>query len=196
MLEAAARLTEYPQFAFCFVGGGKEFAKVQNFAKQRQLKNILCLPYQPLAELSASLSAADHHVVVLGDPFVGIVHPCKIYNVLRIGAPFLAIGPKDSHLTDILAQSDVAEQGTAVGHGEVEQVVDCLEEAAAHSEWQTAGRRHASAARYSKAVLLPRLIDLLTGQPADYARTPELIATAASPDLSANNRTLQELSRP
>jgi colanic acid biosynthesis glycosyl transferase WcaI len=194
LLEAAVRLTAYPQFAFCFVGGGKEFAKVQKFAQQRQMNNILCLPYQPLDELSASLSAADLHVVVLGEPFVGVVHPCKIYNVLRIGAPFLVIGPRDSHLTDILADSDVSRQGTAVAHGEVEQVVECLEEAAARSEWQTTRRRPASAARYSKAALLPRLIDLLTGRPADDLRTSELVVT--SPDLPANTRKLQELSQP
>ncbi len=68
LLEAAQRLASQPQFMFCFVGGGKEFAKVQRFARQRHLKNILCLPYQPLELLSASLSAADLHVVVLGEP--------------------------------------------------------------------------------------------------------------------------------
>jgi glycosyltransferase involved in cell wall biosynthesis len=176
MLEASTRLAAYPQFVFCFVGGGKEFQRVQEFVRQRQLKNILCLPYQPLTELSASLSAADLHVVVLGDPFVGIVHPCKIYNVLRIGAPFLAIGPKESHLTDILSQTDVAEQGTAVAHGDVEQVVECLEQAAAHSEWHPPKNSPASAARFSKAMLLPRLIDLVTGRPtsAEIATEPSL----------------------
>ena len=68
LLEAAGRLADHPGLAFCFVGGGMEFSKVKAFAQQRRVKNILCLPYQPLDELSASLSAADLHVVVLGDP--------------------------------------------------------------------------------------------------------------------------------
>ena len=29
--------------------------------------------------------------VILGDPFVGIVHPCKVYNVLALGIPFLLV---------------------------------------------------------------------------------------------------------
>ena len=109
---------------------------MKRFAQARQMKNVVCLPYEPLDELSASLSAADLHVVVMGDPFVGIVHPCKIYNVLRIGAPFLAIGPETSHLTDLLSEGDVSEQGTAARHGEVELVVECLEEAAARNDWR------------------------------------------------------------
>ena len=161
LLEAAGRLANHPKLAFCFVGGGKEFTKVKRFAQARQMKNVVCLPYEPLDELSASLSAANLHVVVMGDPFVGIVHPCKIYNVLRIGAPFLAIGPETSHLTDLLSEGDVSEQGTAARHGEVELVVECLEEAAARNDWRHARRRASSAARYSKAALLPRMIDLI-----------------------------------
>ena len=140
LLEAAARLADHPGLAFCFVGGGKEFAKVKEFAQQRQTKNILCLPYQPLDELSASLSAADLHVVVLGEPFVGIVHPCKIYNILRIGSPFIAIAPATCHLTDLLSASDLDGQGTAFQHGEVAPVAEFLEESAAASQWRR--RRH------------------------------------------------------
>ncbi len=161
LLAAAGRLADHPKLAFCFVGGGKEFTKVKRFAQQRQMKNILCLPYQPLDELSASLSAADLHVVVLGDPFVGIVHPCKIYNILRIGTPFIAIGPATCHLTDLLSEDDLYERGAAFAHGDVELVAECLEEYAAAFEWRSERRSIAGAARYSKAALLPRMIDLL-----------------------------------
>jgi glycosyltransferase involved in cell wall biosynthesis len=86
---------------FVFVGGGSEFARVQRFAAENHLDNILCLPYQPLDQLSASLSAADLHVVVMGNPFVGLIHPCKIYNILRLGTPVLYLGPAESHITDL-----------------------------------------------------------------------------------------------
>jgi glycosyltransferase involved in cell wall biosynthesis len=102
LLEAAERLKNEEQIAFCFVGGGSEFRKVQQRARDRGLRNVLCLPYQPLAKLSASLSAADLHAVVMGDRYVGIVHPCKVYNVLAVGMPLLYIGPGESHIEDII----------------------------------------------------------------------------------------------
>ena len=104
LLGAAVRLAGRQDIAFCFVGGGSEYGKVQRFASERGLTNVVCLPYQPLDRLSASLSAADMHVVVMGDPFVGIVHPCKVYNILRLGIPFLYIGPAESHVTDLIQQ--------------------------------------------------------------------------------------------
>ncbi|PYI89084.1 MAG: glycosyltransferase WbuB, partial [Verrucomicrobia bacterium] len=93
LMDAARRMAGQPQIAFCFVGGGSEFAKIQRFAEQHGLSNVRCLPYRPLDQLAASLSAADLHVVVMGDRFVGIVHPCKIYNILTVGVPVLYIGP-------------------------------------------------------------------------------------------------------
>jgi hypothetical protein len=119
LLQAAERLAENEDVAFCFVGGGSEFGKVKDRARNRGLRNVLCLPYQPIEKLSGSLSAADLHVVVMGDQYVGIVHPCKIYNVLAVKKPFLYIGPNESHVTDIIRQSSAY----VSSHGDVEGVV-------------------------------------------------------------------------
>jgi colanic acid biosynthesis glycosyl transferase WcaI len=112
LLEAARELRDRADVAFCFVGGGSEFRKVQNFAAWHDLLNIHCLPYQPLERLSASLSAADLHVVVMGDPFVGIVHPCKVYNIVALGIPWMYVGPAPSHVTELGA-------GGHFSHGDV-----------------------------------------------------------------------------
>jgi hypothetical protein len=120
LLEAAARLAHRPDIAFCFVGGGSEFKTVQAFAKDRQLQNIKTIPYQPVTALSASLSSADLHVVVMGEPFVGIVHPCKVYNIRALGIPYLYVGPTDSHITDL-------DPTFVAAHGDVSAVVRHIE---------------------------------------------------------------------
>jgi glycosyltransferase involved in cell wall biosynthesis len=119
LLQAAERLAENEGIAFCFVGGGSEFVRVKERARDRGLRNVVCIPYQPIEKLSGSLSAADLHVVVMGEPYVGIIHPCKIYNVLAVKKPFLYIGPNESHVTDIIGQSDAY----VSSHGDVEGVV-------------------------------------------------------------------------
>jgi glycosyltransferase involved in cell wall biosynthesis len=120
LLEASERLADRDEIAFCFVGGGSEFKKVQERVQDRSLRNVLCLPYQPFERLSASLSAADLHVVVMGDKYVGIVHPCKVYNVLAVGVPFLYIGPIESHVHDIISQAGSG--AYAAAHGDVDSV--------------------------------------------------------------------------
>ena len=121
LLQAAERLADHEDIAFCFIGGGSEFRKVQERARDRGMRNVLCLPYQPIERLSASLSAADLHVVVMGDKYVGIVHPCKIYNVLAANRAFLYIGPTESHVGDIIRQA--VPEAYISAHGDVDGVV-------------------------------------------------------------------------
>ncbi|MEN3940953.1 glycosyltransferase family 4 protein [Prosthecobacter sp. SYSU 5D2] len=144
LLEAALAVRDRSHLHFLFVGGGSEFEKVKQFRERQLLGNITTLPYQPMSSLAASLSAADLHVVVLGEPFVGIVHPCKIYNILTLGIPFMAIGPEESHLGDIAAKLPAGDSYVA-RPGSVEEVVHHLVKAA-----ESPGRRSLDAQRLAR----------------------------------------------
>jgi colanic acid biosynthesis glycosyl transferase WcaI len=165
LLAAALNLRNRDEIVFCFVGGGSEQGKVREFAALHRLANVKCLPYQPLQHLSDSLSSADLHVVVMGDAFVGIVHPCKIYNIMAIGIPVLYIGPPTSHVTD-LAIEFPANHFFSAAHGGQSCVVEHILECAnllALSTLRTVGAAGESADRsaHSKEVLLPQLCSLL-----------------------------------
>src|SRR5580658_10045791 len=156
VLQAAMRLAGRSDIVFCFVGGGSEFPTVADFAAAHNLANIRCLPYQPLADLSASLSAADLHVVVMGDPLVGIVHTCKIYNIMCIGAPVLYIGPSKSHVMDIAAGNGIPLH--SANHGDVDLVVRrILANAKANSKLSMPDRRMVERGRsFHQDQLVPR----------------------------------------
>jgi glycosyltransferase involved in cell wall biosynthesis len=125
LLQAARELKRHRDVVFLFVGGGSELRKVKSFARLHPDASIRCLNYLPNEQISALLSAADLHVVVLGDAFNGIVHPSKIYNVLKVGKPFLFIGPDESFVTKIInAQGDSV--GVSVRHSETKQVVAAI----------------------------------------------------------------------
>jgi len=119
IMTAAQKLADRPDIAFCFLGGGSEFKRVKVFAQTNGLSNVLCLPYPPTVQLAGSLSAPDLHFVVMGNPFAGIVHPCKIYNIMFVGAPLLYVGPEPSHISMIRNQVGPGMVWVAVGHGEV-----------------------------------------------------------------------------
>jgi colanic acid biosynthesis glycosyl transferase WcaI len=101
VLEAARAMRDPNRMSHSFLSAAA--ANSARWTSIARLGNVLCLPYQPLEALAGSLSAADLHLVVMGDPFVGIVHPCKIYNILAVGSPCLYIGPRPSHVTELAA---------------------------------------------------------------------------------------------
>ena len=125
ILEAAKRLKDDPRLLFMFIGGGIGKEEIDRLA--RSSGNIVSLPYQPRAELRNSLSAADVHIVTIGDAVPGIVHPSKVYGAMAVGRPILLVGPPENHVADIMAQHDI---GWHVKHGDVEGAVKVLEESA------------------------------------------------------------------
>lgn len=158
LMQAAERLKSEPGIVFLFVGGGSELARVKEWSANLGLANVLCLPYQPLAELSRSLSAGDLQVVVLGDPFVGLIHPCKIYNILNVAAPVLYIGPEPSHLSEIAANLTGQHPCYCARHGDPDAVVQSIKEVRRLTTGARRGTPPDLTARFSKEVHLPRLI--------------------------------------
>jgi len=122
LLKAAEILRRDKTVMFAFVGGGSEHRRLQQAAETSGLHNLRFLPYQPREHLSAALSAADLHTVVMGSKFVGIVHPSKIYNILAVGAPVLYIGPTPSHVTDIFGSGASSCAFYPAKHGQADLV--------------------------------------------------------------------------
>ncbi|HSD48084.1 MAG TPA: glycosyltransferase family 4 protein, partial [Pyrinomonadaceae bacterium] len=161
VLDAALRLKARDDVAFCFMGGGSEHVKVKQFASTHELRNVKCLPYQPLSELARSLSAADLHVVVMGDGFVGIVHPSKVYNIMAVGAPVLYVGPEASHVADMAAQN--SGRFFLHRHGDVEGVVRAVNEGSTKLREQEARDFRDVKTNFSKQIVLPQLINAVGG---------------------------------
>jgi colanic acid biosynthesis glycosyl transferase WcaI len=161
VLAAAEEMQGEERLHFLFVGGGSEFKKVQAFAKEKALQNITCLPYQPMEKLSGSLSAADLHLVVMGEPFVGIVHPCKIYNILTLGIPFLFIGPDQSHGADLARRLNQPAHGRVARNGAVPAIVQQIRDAMALGTQPVNAAAKALGAEFSHSVLCPRLVRVI-----------------------------------
>jgi colanic acid biosynthesis glycosyl transferase WcaI len=94
--------------------------------------------------------------VVMGNAMLGLVHPCKIYNMLAVGAPVIYIGPEPSHVTEILERPGVEHPWCSVRHGEGELLAERIRQLRSR-----AAERKCPAgltAEFAKAVLLPRMI--------------------------------------
>ena len=157
LLEAAERLRDNREIVFCFQGGGSGLGKVREFVEARDLRNVVCLPYQPPEKLAGALSAADLHVVAMGNPFVGTIHPCKVYNALAVGAPILYLGPETSHVTDILSESGVVIPHASARHGDVEGLVNAVVRLSQSRPRMAGAALEQVAFKHSRAILLPQM---------------------------------------
>jgi glycosyltransferase involved in cell wall biosynthesis len=161
ILDAVESLQGDPRLLLFCVGGGEGKREVEERI-QRGVRNIRSFPYQPLDRLRFSLSAADAHVVSLGDELVGIVHPCKVYGAMAVSRPVLVVGPAPSHVSELLDRLKI---GWRVPHGDVGRAVTTIKEMmdAPAAERMAMGRRgrEALAEDLGRTSLLLRLCDVL-----------------------------------
>jgi colanic acid biosynthesis glycosyl transferase WcaI len=122
LLDAAKMLEATRDIVFVFIGGGLGKRAVEERIRSGAT-NLRSLPFRPLESIGASLSAADIHVVSMGDQVVGIVHPCKIYGVMAVGRPVLFFGPAASAAGELVAAHDF---GRVVSHGDVAAAVEAI----------------------------------------------------------------------
>jgi hypothetical protein len=166
LLQAVIQLAHHPEIRFLFIGGGSEFGKAKTFVQRHGLKNVDFLPYQPLERLAGTLSSADLHVAVMGNAFAGIVHPCKIYNILSIGCPFLYIGPEQSHIGDLIKELGKSGGAYFARHGEVGKITDMILDAQQKALSGNYQDFREFGDRFSAAIQLPRMIEALECHPA------------------------------
>lgn len=166
VLEAARVLQDEPRLVFVFIGGGSARDRIAQYAREHSLPNLRLLPYQPLAQLEESLSAADVHLVSMGEAMVGIVHPSKIYSAMAVGRPILALGPRNSHIADLVHDHQI---GWHVEHGAISAAVATLRQIA-HAEpaqlSRLGARAHATIAEeFARGRLIDRFCEILEIQP-------------------------------
>lgn len=162
ILQAARELREDPRLVFVFIGEGGQRAAVEEAVRRDRLERVLLLPYQPLHDLRYSLSAADVHLVSMGSDMVGIVHPCKVYGAMAAARPVLYLGPRRSHVGELVERFDL---GWQVEHGDVAGAAAALRTFTGASEAELAARgaraRAALDAELSQQRLLSSFCDIL-----------------------------------
>lgn len=161
LLDAAEKLQDDPRFVFMCIGGGVGKREVDDRVA-RGVTNIRSLPYQPLSRIRYSLSAADVHVVSVGNGVVGIVHPCKVYGAMASARPILLIGPNPCHVSDLIEKHEI---GWHVAHGDVDGALRVLREMVEmpRERLDAMGRKAADVIRgsLSKAMLCEAYCDLM-----------------------------------
>ena len=101
LVDAAARLSRYPDLAVVVVGDGAKRPALEARARAQNLTNVRFLPYQPKSRLHESFATADVFVVSLKAGLAGYIVPSKLYGILAAGRPYVAAVEEDSEVATI-----------------------------------------------------------------------------------------------
>jgi len=96
----------------------------------------------------------------MGEAFVGLVHPCKVYNLLSLGLPWVGLGPKECHLVDLLKEVGTGAGCEVVGGSDAAALARLIQDRAARPKADPARLRKVGE-NYRESVLAPRLAGII-----------------------------------
>lgn len=106
ILEAALKLRDDSDVRFLMIGEGAKQGLIKEYIDEHQLKNILLLPWQPVADLAYSLSSADLGVITLSKNAEAVSLPSKTFSYMKAGVALLAVAGENSELAKIVNKYD------------------------------------------------------------------------------------------
>jgi glycosyltransferase involved in cell wall biosynthesis len=102
VVEAARKLQEHEGVQFVFVGEGGKKPRLEELVREKNIGNVVFLPYQSLEMYPAVLAQADALIVTSQAGMEGISVPCKAYSYMASGKPILAMLPRNSEIGIVL----------------------------------------------------------------------------------------------
>ncbi len=105
VLGAAELLRDEP-FRLVLVGAGGKLSQIERHIRERELDNVVTLPYQPFDQLNDSLNACDASLVTIAEGIEGISFPSKLYTSLAVGKAIVALSEERSELREIVEHGE------------------------------------------------------------------------------------------
>lgn len=135
VLAAAERLADDPRITFLLIGEGARRPWIIDQVEQRGLRNVKVLPFQPQELLVESLNAADVSLISLERGAEGLGVPSKLYPVLAVGKPVIALMGGHAEVARIVTDHSL---GEVLPQGDVDGLCHAIQAIADDPEHQRA----------------------------------------------------------
>ena len=129
------------EVVFVFVGAGSVLNKLEAYKAEKQLDNVMFIPYQDKDKLIYSLNAADVHWCVNAKGIKGVSCPSKYYGIAATGIPVLAVLEKDSEIRLIIEETHGGLVSDPEDYNAVKKNIEWFIENAGSVEAEEMGRR-------------------------------------------------------
>ncbi|MBP1550568.1 MAG: glycosyltransferase family 4 protein [Oscillospiraceae bacterium] len=135
------RTSDGREVVFAFVGAGSVLNKLEAYKAEKQLDNVVFIPYQDKDKLIYSLNAADVHWCVNAKGIKGVSCPSKYYGIAATGIPVLAVLEKASEIRLIIEETQGGLVSDPEDYNAVKKNIEWFIENTGSAEAEEMGRR-------------------------------------------------------
>lgn len=129
------------EVVFAFVGAGSVLDKLVAYKEEKQMENVVFIPYQDKADLIYSLNAGDVHWCVNAKGIKGVSCPSKAYGIMAAGKAILGVLETGTEVRGLIEESVCGKCCEPEEYAEVEEQIQWFIERAATDEVKEMGLR-------------------------------------------------------
>jgi colanic acid biosynthesis glycosyl transferase WcaI len=123
LITAARRLAK-EGVGLVFVGDGAQRGQIE--AASAGSDNIRFLDFFPASKVPSVLAAADAHVITIKRGLEGVVVPSKMYGILAVGKPIIAVAPEETDVVSLGVRQGFAVSADPDKPGELVDIIHKL----------------------------------------------------------------------
>jgi len=126
VLTTAEISAEQEDLSFVFVGDGSGFETLQHQARQRDLSNVLFIPFQRRERLPEVLASASASLVILRRGIGADSLPSKTFSILASGRPIIASVDENSETWKLVKRAEAGLCVSPENPHEMAKAINCL----------------------------------------------------------------------
>lgn len=107
IIQAAELLKDKAHLRFVIAGEGAAKSRLEEMAKEKQLRNIFFMSLMPYKDLPAFLNTADIHLVLQKKEASDLVLPSKLSTILSVGGVSVVSAVKGTTLFDLVKDNNL-----------------------------------------------------------------------------------------
>jgi colanic acid biosynthesis glycosyl transferase WcaI len=161
MFKAIGLLKEHVNIHFLFIGSGAKRQWMGNEVRDKKLSNVTILDQRNRSDQQNFLNACDIAMVSLISGMTGAGVPSRMYNIMAVGKPIIAIAEYDSELAMVIEEEKIGWTVLPDNYMHLSEVI--LEAYSNHSTLvEMSGRaRIAALTKYSAKLLINKYYETI-----------------------------------
>lgn len=105
-IKPGTKTNDNREVAFVFVGSGSILENLKKYKEEKNMSNVIFLPYQDKKDLIYSLNAADVHLCINAKGIKGVSCPSKYYGIAAAGKPILGVLEKNTEIRLLIEETN------------------------------------------------------------------------------------------
>lgn len=105
-IKPGTKTNDNKEVIFAFVGAGTILQNLKDYQEEKNMDNVVFIPYQNKDDLIYSLNAADVHWCVNAKGIKGVSCPSKYYGIAAAGKPILGVLEEDTEVRLLIEETN------------------------------------------------------------------------------------------